>query len=116
MVQGALHSLGQMFAPLGYSEPHLQSSGNLGFQLQCQLQQYNKVYPPPTHVKPVPLQVLQLAINQCYRSTSPMAHAIAQMLLLGFFFLLHPGEYAHTMNEDAAPFHICDVHLITHNR
>lgn len=44
------------------------------------------------------------------------SHAIGQMLILGFFFLLRPGEYAFTSNEDAAPFRICDVHMIAHNR
>ncbi len=38
------------------------------------------------------------------------------MLLLGFFFLLRPGEYAHTDNENAAPFRLCDIHLPVHNR
>jgi hypothetical protein len=37
------------------------------------------------------------------------------MLTLGFFFLLRPGEYAHTDNEEAAPFRICDVHLLRNN-
>jgi hypothetical protein len=38
------------------------------------------------------------------------------MLLLGFFFLLRPGEYAYTDNPDAAPFRLCDIHLLIHNR
>jgi hypothetical protein len=38
------------------------------------------------------------------------------MLLLGFFFLLRPGEYAYTDNENAAPFRLCDVHLLINNR
>jgi len=38
------------------------------------------------------------------------------MLLLGFYFLLRPGEYAYTDNPDAAPFRLCDVHLLIHNR
>jgi hypothetical protein len=38
------------------------------------------------------------------------------MLLLGFYFLLRPGEYAYTTNPDAAPFRLCDVHLLIHNR
>jgi hypothetical protein len=37
------------------------------------------------------------------------------MLLLGFYFLLHPGEYAFTDNEDAASFQYCDVHLLIHS-
>ncbi|MFN9979934.1 MAG: hypothetical protein ACK53Y_08485, partial [bacterium] len=38
------------------------------------------------------------------------------MLLLGFYFLLRPGEYAYTDNEDASPFRLSDVHLLIHNR
>jgi hypothetical protein len=72
--------------------------------------------PPPTRVKPIPLQVLQLAVQHCYHSTHPEAHAIVHMLILGCFFLLRPGEYAHTTNERAAPFRLCDVHLIAHNQ
>jgi len=41
---------------------------------------------------------------------------IADMLLLGFFFLLRPGEYAYTDNANAAPFRICDTHLMINNR
>jgi len=37
------------------------------------------------------------------------------MITLGFFFLLHPGEYAYTDNLDAAPFRLCDVHLLHDN-
>jgi hypothetical protein len=42
--------------------------------------------------------------------------ALADMLLLGFFFLLCQSEYAHTSNPDAAPFHLCDMHLFINNR
>jgi hypothetical protein len=38
------------------------------------------------------------------------------MLLLGFFFLLHPGEYAFTDNPNVAPFRVCDAHLLIHGR
>jgi hypothetical protein len=37
------------------------------------------------------------------------------MLILGFFFLLRPGEYAYTTNLDAAPFCLQDVHLRHHS-
>lgn len=42
--------------------------------------------------------------------------ALADMLLLGFFFLLCQSEYAHTSNPDAAPFRLCDMHLFINNR
>jgi hypothetical protein len=34
------------------------------------------------------------------------------MLILGFFFLLRPGEYAATDNLDSTPFRFQDVHLL----
>jgi hypothetical protein len=48
----------------------------------------------------------------CRLANTPYSSAIADMLLLGFFFLLRPGEYAYTQNPDACPFRICDVHLL----
>jgi hypothetical protein len=38
------------------------------------------------------------------------------MLIVGFFFLLRPGEYAATANENATPFRVCDVHILLHTR
>jgi hypothetical protein len=38
------------------------------------------------------------------------------MLIVGFFFLLRPGEYAATANENATPFCVCDVHILLHTR
>jgi hypothetical protein len=34
------------------------------------------------------------------------SHAISKMLILGFFFLLWPGEYAYTSNEEVSLFRI----------
>jgi hypothetical protein len=34
------------------------------------------------------------------------------MITLGFFFLLRPGEYAHTANPESSPFRLCDLHLM----
>jgi len=115
-VEAALRAVGQTFSILGQADPRLIASGKLDFRLQRQLQYYNKLDPPPTRVKPIPLQIIQAVVTFCYTSTSPDAHAVAHMLLLGFFFLLRPGEYAYTTNPDAAPFRICDIHLIAHNR
>jgi hypothetical protein len=115
-VEVALRFVVQTFASLGQRDPRLQASGRLDFRLHRQLQAYTKADPPPTRVKPIPLQVLQIAITQCYRTQLPDAHAIAHMLILGFFFLLHPGEYAYTDNADASPFRLCGKHLIVMNR
>jgi hypothetical protein len=111
-----LCAVGQMFPSLGQPNPCLQPSGRLDLQLQCQLQQYKKADPLPTRVKPASLQVIQLAITQCQWSTLPTVQEISHMFILGFFSLLRPGEYAHTNNPEAAPFRICNAHLITNNQ
>jgi hypothetical protein len=49
-------------------------------------------------------------------ANSAKAHAIADMLLLGFYFMLHPGEYAHTKSKEASPFRFKHVHLFVGRR
>jgi hypothetical protein len=111
-VEAALRAVGQTFTALGYKDPRLQDAGKLDFRLHRQLQAYSKADPPPQRVKPVPLQVIHQAVHLCNQSTVPHFHAIGHMLILGFFFLLRPGEYAKTENADATPFRLCDVHLL----
>jgi len=81
------------------------------FRLSRLLSLYKKQDPPPTRVKPVPLPIVVHAAHLCYTANTPSSNTIADMLLLGFFFLLCPGEYAFTNNPDAAPFHLFDTHL-----
>jgi len=115
-VEGALRTIGQAFASLGCPDPRLQPSGKLDLRLSRQLSAYKKQDPPPTRVKPIPFPIITHATALCQLANTPAGHAIADMLLLGFYFLLRPGEYAYTDNPDAAPFRLCDVHLLIHNR
>jgi len=66
----------------------------------------------PHQVKPVPLQILLHVTSFNLRTSDPKQNAISQMIILGFFFLLRPSEYAKMDNPDAAPFRFCDVHLM----
>jgi hypothetical protein len=101
---------------LGHPDPRLTSSGKLDLRLSQQLSAYKKQDPPPTRVKPIPFPILAHTAALCYRANTAQTCTIADMLILGIFFLLRPGEYAHTDNENAAPFRLCDVHLLIHNR
>lgn len=103
-VEDALHAVGQTLASMGYPDPRLQASGKLDFHLQQQLQGYAKQDPPPSRVKPVPLQIILHIVTTCYNTTDAFTNAIGHMLTLGFFFLLRPGECAATSNPNAAPF------------
>jgi hypothetical protein len=115
-VEGALRAVGQAFSTLGCPDPRLTVGGKLDLRLSRQLSAYKKQDPPPHWVKPIPLPVIGYAADMCRLAHTPYAIALADMLLLRFYFLLRPGEYARTSNPDASPFRICDVHLMINGR
>jgi hypothetical protein len=96
---------------MGFQDPRLQPSGKLQFHLSRQLAAYNKHDPPPSRVKPIPSSILLQTISTLRLSTHPRSMTMADMLTLGFYFLLRPGEYAMTTNPDSTPFRLQDVHL-----
>jgi hypothetical protein len=110
-VDDALRTIGQTHASMGAPDPRINAFGKIDFRLQRQLACYAKADPPPSRVKPIPLPILQQATNMCHLNGDAASLAIADMLILGFFFLLRPGEYASTANVDSTPFRVCDVRL-----
>jgi len=114
-VGDALRAVGQAFAVLGLPDPRLTPAGQLDIRLSKQLAAYNKSDPPPTRVKPIPLSVLQHAVHSARQRPSPYFAALGDMIALGFFFLLRPGEYAATNNPESSPFRLCDIHLMHNN-
>ena len=108
--------MGQTFTTLGSSDPCLTASGKLDLCISPQLAAYKKEDLPPSCVIPIPFPIIAQTANLCCTANKPIAHTIADiMLLLGFFFLLWPGEYAYTAYPDASPFRFCDVHILVHN-
>jgi hypothetical protein len=103
--------VGQAFSSLGLPDPRLTLTGALDLRLARQLTSYNKQDPPPNRVKPIPLSVLRHAVRCARHLNTPFHHALADMITLGFYFLLRPGEYADTANPESSPFRVCDVHL-----
>jgi hypothetical protein len=110
-VADALHAIGQTLANLGYTDHRLLPSGKLDFRLSQQISHYNKEAPPPSRVKPIPLAILMQTITLLRLSTHSWSNTIADMLTLGFYFLLRPGEYAQTTNPESTPFRMQDIHL-----
>jgi hypothetical protein len=110
-VGDAVRAIGQTLANLGHTDPRVLPSGKLHFRLSRQLSSYNKADPPPSRVKPIPTAVLQYTVTTLRLTNHPRSNAVADMLMLGFYFLLHPGEYAHTDNAESSPFRLQDVHL-----
>ena len=73
---------------------------------------WKKADPPANRVKPIPVQVIR-RIAVIATSLPPDAHvlrAVADMIVVAFFFLLRPGEYTDSPSE-TTPFSFADVQL-----
>jgi hypothetical protein len=106
-VEGALRAVGQTLAGMGAPDPRLAQNGKHEFRIGRQLSAYTKLDDPPTRVKPIPLPVLEHAVTIAYAKATPDAVATTSMMILGFFFLMRPGE--HTITKDGCPFLLNDI-------
>ena len=93
---------------LGAKDPRMTPTGNLDGRLQLQFRCYSRQDPPPSRVKPIPVQVLRRLACIAAASNDPELQAIADMIIITFFFLLRPGEYTGT-KSDSLPFRLSDV-------
>jgi hypothetical protein len=109
-VEGALRSVGQTFASMGSQDPRFTIQNKMDFRLQRQLACYSKEDPPPDRVKPIPIAVIRHVLSAALLSATLDNLAVADMIVLAFFFLLRPGEYTATAS-DTTPFRMCDVQL-----
>jgi hypothetical protein len=110
-VEDALLAIGQAHARLGAPDPRKDSHGGIDFRIQRQSSSYKKVDRPPHRVKPIPIIIILYILAQAYDNHRLESNlAIADMIVIAFFFLLRPGEYTGTTSDDA-PFRLEDVHL-----
>ena len=58
-VEDAVRSIGQAIAMLGAKDPRMTSTGKIDGRLQLQFRFYSRQDPPPSRVKPIPVQVLR---------------------------------------------------------
>lgn len=86
-------------------------TGAIDFRVTRLLRSYRREDPAPHRVKPVPLQVITHLLHLAYNSTTgtDTAHAVADIACIGFFFLMRPGEY--TVTTENEPFRQQDVKL-----
>ena len=114
-VSNALCSVGQTFLRMGKRDPRLSihsPSTGIDFRLRRQQRSWSKAYPPPDRVRPIPITLITFLLDLAHHSPtpSPSEIAIADIICIAFFFLLRPGEYTGTTNDDAA-FTLGDVRL-----
>jgi hypothetical protein len=95
----------------GGLDPRKECHGGIDFRIQRQLRAYKKEDAPPKRVKPIPILIIIYILAQAYGDQRKDPElAIADMITIAFFFLLHPGEFTGTMLDDT-PFRLQDVGL-----
>ena len=67
--------------------------GNLDFRLTSLYQAWSKTDDPPSRVKPLPLGLLRQTVQLALTENTLAALAAGDCLVIGYFFLLRPGEY-----------------------
>ena len=106
-VEGAVRAVGQTMAGMGAPDPRLAPSGKHEFRLGRLFAAYKKQDDPPMRVKPIPIQVIQHSLTLAEASPTPDNLAVANMILIAFFFLMRPGE--HTVTKENTPFTLADI-------
>ncbi|KAI2506959.1 hypothetical protein MHU86_7456 [Fragilaria crotonensis] len=77
----------------GPPDPRLNTHGTLDFCLTALYQSWSKADEPPSRVKPLPLTLLTQVVTLASQEATQESQAASDCLILGFFFLLRPGEY-----------------------
>ena len=114
-VEDAWRMVGQTMAELGsLDHRNIRYSNKLVHQLSQQLQGYARDDDPASRVKPVPLAI---ARHPWTTATTPKERAIADMCIIGFFFLCRPGEFVETTSISLSkPFRFGDVQFLIQQR
>jgi len=103
---------------VGASDPRLNTASQTDFRIKRMLAAWKKQDPPSTRVKPVPISVIRRIafVAQHLPPNSNLLLALADMIIIAFFFLLRPGEYTDTPVTDTTPFTFQDVQLSVGDR
>ena len=83
-------------------DPRCANTGRLHPAVGKLQRSYKKADPPPARVKPIPLQLVRHAVH-AYWQADPFLQALMDLTIIGFFFLLHPGEHCYD-KENNHPF------------
>ena len=87
-------------------DPRRNNQGLIRLQLTQQSKSYAKEDPPPERVKPIPIQIVEELAQTLEEGTQQLA--TRDLVIVGFFFMLRPGEYTHATKYHA-PFRLQDL-------
>ena len=102
-VEDAVWSVGQALADLGAKDPWMTSTGKIDGRLELQFRCYFRQDPPPSWVKPIPVQVMHRLACIAAASNDQELQAVTDMTIIAFFLLLWSGYYTGT-KSDSSPF------------
>ncbi len=110
MAEDYIWHIAQALLNVGDKDPRLNSVHQIDFRLQRMIKSWKSSDPAPLRVKPIPIQVIQgvATLSQLSSANDSLYQATTNMIILGFFFLLWPGEYT---DNDNTPFCLKDVQL-----
>ena len=108
-VRDELHAVAKAFARVGLPDPRLDRVGRLDPRLSDLFSAWSREDPPPSRVKPLPIQVLHHAQSLVAYAPDEYTRAAVDLAWIGFFFLLRPGEHCST--GSSRPLTLKDVSL-----
>lgn len=92
-VEDAVRAVGQACARMWAPDPRLTRHGDIDLRLTALYRSWGRADTLPSRVKPLPVSVVAQVWALAHQDASAPAIAAAECLVLGFYFLLHPGEY-----------------------
>ena len=98
-VEDTVRGVGQTYAGMGARDPRLNVHGQVEFRLTSRYRAWASEDSPPSRVKPLPPTLLAQVVTLAHQEHTPASLTAAEVLTLGFFFLLRPGEYLGVPNN-----------------
>lgn len=92
---------------MGAQNPRLDLAGNVLHSIKELQSAWTLEDPPPDRVKPIPLQLIRHVVERL-DLTDPFQAAKADALIIGFFYMLRPGEHTFDTNNHH-PFRFCNA-------
>ena len=102
---------------MGAEDTRLNGALKQEFRLTRMIAAWKKQDPAPTRVKPIPISVIRRIahIARHLPKDAELLRAVADMIIIAFFYLLRPGEYTDAAS-DTTPFTLGDVQLFVGER
>ena len=112
-VEDYLRTIASEIASMGSQNPRLDITGRVVPRIALLQRAWSKQDPSPTRVKPIPIQLLRHMVERA-NYNDPMQAAIADAAIIGFFYMLRPGEHTKERSNDH-PFRLQDVSFACHD-